>query len=199
MKFESERESGELLNRISRSEETAFRQFFDVYYRKLFHVAFYFLKSKELAEEAVADVFYFIWRKRAHLPAIKDLDSYLYISVKNRALHYLRHHSFQKGDLAELYTLEYIPDPDNPERTLLDEEYKKLIQNAIDSLPAKCKEVFRLAFSSKMKHKDIAVLLDISGKTVEAHITKAYREIGLYVRRAYETKEKISRLFAGFF
>ena len=66
---------------------------------------------------------------------------------------------------------------------MLDQERRELVQNAIDSLPNKCREVFRLAMSDKLKHKEIAKLLDISEKTVEAHVATAYKKIQNYVRK----------------
>lgn len=199
MKFESDTERRELIHRISRDDETAFRRLFDFYYQKLFHAAFYFLKSKELAEEAVADVFYCVWKRRRELPEIDDMNAYLYISVKNQSLQYLRRSPLSGAAPGELYTLEWIPDPDNPERALLDREYKDLIQKAIDSLPAKCREVFRLVFSDKLKHKEIAALLDISEKTVEAHIAKAYARIARYVNRKYDDNDQARRMLSLFF
>lgn len=199
MKFETDSERRELVYRISRDDETAFRRLFDSYYQKLFQVAFYFLKSKELAEEAVADVFYFVWKRRKELPEIEDMDAYLYISAKNQSLQYLRRPSLFRAAPGELYTLELIPDKNNPELKLLDEEYRMLIQKAIDSLPAKCREVFRLAFSDKLKHREIAALLDISEKTVEAHIAKAYARIARYVNRKYDDNDRTRRMLSVFF
>jgi RNA polymerase sigma-70 factor (ECF subfamily) len=175
-----------LINKIIMGDEAAFKQLFALYYQRLFHVAVYFLKSKELAEEVVSDVFFHLWMKRENLPAIDDLNKYLYASVKNQSLYYLRRKNVMpNNDASDLYSIEWIPDADNPERNLLDTEYKDLIQQAILSLPEKCREVFRLVLSDKLKHKDIALLLGISEKTVEAHITVAYKRIVEYVTKKY--------------
>ena len=86
MAFETNIVRTTLLVKISQGEETAFRQLFDMYYQKLFHVAVYFLKSNELAEEAVSDVFYIIWKKKESLLEIDDIEKYLYTSINNQAL-----------------------------------------------------------------------------------------------------------------
>ena len=65
----------------------------------------------------------------------------------------------------------------------MDQERRELIQSAINSLPNKCREVFRLTMSDKLKHKEIAKLLDISEKTVEAHVASAYKKIQAYIRK----------------
>lgn len=95
-----------------------------------------------------------------------------------------------------MYEIELIPDSDSPERKLLDEEYRVLVQQAVDSLPPKCKEVFRLVLSDKLKNREIADLLGISEKTVNIHIAKAYRRIGQYVNRQYkQVKNFVQLLF----
>lgn len=68
----------------------------------------------------------------------------------------------------------------------MDEEYQALVQQAIDSLPPKCREVFRLVLSDKLKNREIADVLGISEKTVNIHIAKAYERIAEFVNRRYK-------------
>ncbi|WP_456088510.1 RNA polymerase sigma-70 factor [Parabacteroides sp.] len=192
-------EIARLLCKISKNDEVAFRTLFDIYYQKLFHLALYFLKSKELAEEAVSDVFLFIWKKRETLNEIDNIERYLYTSVKNQALHYIRRGYITNQDSIDLYTIELLPDGNNPEITLLDQEYQKLIQEAILSLPEKCREVFRLVLSDRLKHKEIAQLLNISEKTVEAHISNAYKRIAQYVNKKYSSNRMTNSMIFLFF
>lgn len=178
-----ENEKSILLDKISRGDEAAFRLLFDLYNKKLFHFAAYLLKSKGQAEEAVSDVFYTIWKNQKTVDRIDDIEKYLYISVKNQALQYLRKHPSKESSFLDLYAIELIPDTNNPESDLLDREYIELVQEAINSLPNKCKEVFRLTLSDQLRQKEIASLLDISIKTVEAHVAHAYKKIALYVNK----------------
>ena len=165
-----------LFGKVVKGDEAAFRLLFETYSRRLFHVAYYYLNSRELAEEAILDVFTVIWQKRETL----------YISVKNQALHYLRRGCVQEKDSFSLYEIELIPDSDTPEKSLMDEEYQVLVQQAIDSLPPKCREVFRLVLSDKLKNREIADVLGISEKTVNIHIAKAYERIAEFVNRRYK-------------
>ncbi|WP_106828486.1 RNA polymerase sigma-70 factor [Parabacteroides pacaensis] len=199
MGLKSDNDISILFEQIAQGSENAFRQLFDLYYQKLFHVALYFLKSKESAEEAVCDVFYFIWNKKETLCKIKEWEGYLYISVKNQALQYMRRTSLSEGDTIDLYHIALLPDSDDPEANLLDHEFTELIQKAINSLPEKCREVFRLVFFDKLKHKEIAKLLDISEKTVEAHIASAYKRIAQYVNNEYSDKGKGNKMLFIFF
>lgn len=186
-----------LWDKISQGDDRAFKQLFDKYYQKLFHTAYYFLKSRETAEEAVSDVFYTLWKKKTSASPIHDMENYLYISVKHQALQYLRHTAISDTEPLELYQIERIPDSDTPEERFLNQEYRTLVQEAVDALPGKCREVFRLVLSDRLKHKDIARLLDISEKTVEAHISTAYKKIACYVKKEYRKvtlkREKTSK------
>lgn len=162
-------------------------------------MALYFLKTKELAEEVTSDVFFIIWKRRKTLTEIDDIEKYLYTSTKNQALHYLRRSSVIDSETLDLYTINLLPDENNPEEQLLNQEYQKLIQKAINSLPEKCREVFRLVLSDKLKHREIAQLLNISEKTVEAHITSAYKRIAEFVNREYSNPKTINKMLTIFF
>lgn len=179
-----------LLKQLIEGNESAFRLLFDTYSRRLFHLAYAYLHSKELAEEAVLDVFTTIWNKRDSLSVIKDIERYLYISVKNQALHYIRRNYIKENDSLDLYEIELLPEDNTPEKTLIDHEYQSLIQDAINSLPPKCKEVFRLVLADKLKNREIADLLDISEKTVNQHIALAYKRISAYVNKQYSDKDE---------
>jgi RNA polymerase sigma-70 factor (ECF subfamily) len=179
-------ETATLIKKITVGDEVAFKQLFALYYPQLFHSATYFLKSKELAEEVVGDIFFHLWVKRETLTAIDDMNKYLYVAVKNQSMYYLRRRNvIPNNDALELYNIEWIPDADDPEGALLNREYADLVQQAILSLPEKCREVFRLVLSDRLKHKDIAHLLDISEKTVEAHVSNAYKRIVQFVTKKY--------------
>ncbi|MCD8043538.1 MAG: RNA polymerase sigma-70 factor [Tannerellaceae bacterium] len=167
-------------------DRNAFRELFMKSSGRLFHLAYSFLHSRELAEETVLDVFTQIWKKRKSLDNVNDIERYLYIAVKNQALHYLRRNYAKDFDQLSIYEVEVISGNDDPESHLINEEYLTLIQQAVDSLPPRCKEVFRLVLSDKLKNREIADILNISEKTVNEHIALAYKRIGQYVNKIYD-------------
>ena len=175
-----------LLNQIITGDENTLRQLFEQYSQRLYHVAYYYLQAKEPAEEAVLDVFTTVWKKRESLGHIKTIEQYLYTSTKNQALHYLRRNYSPDKTYVSLYEVELIPESNDPESLMEDNEYELLIQEAINSLPPKCKEVFRLVLSDKLKNREIAELLSISESTVNEHIALAYKRITLYVKKRYK-------------
>lgn len=187
------------MEQVGEGNETAFRRLFEHYYQKLFHLALFFLHSKEFAEECVSDVFVILWRKRELFREVDDVEKYLYTTVKNQALHYIRRDKTLDNEYLELYEVEAIEEEDNPEKALLQHEQVELIQAAIYSLPEKCREVFRLVMQGDLKHREIAELLGISEKTVEAHVASAYKRVAEYVNREYNRPGKRIPLFLLFF
>ena len=69
----------------------------------------------------------------------------------------------------------YQPDNNEVIRRIEDKELRKEIHDAINELPDKCKEVFKLSYLHDMKNKEIADILGISLRTVEAHMYKALK------------------------
>ncbi len=66
-----------LFGKVVKGDEAAFRLLFETYSRRLFHVAYYYLNSRELAEEAILDVFTVIWQKRETLSHVKEPERYI--------------------------------------------------------------------------------------------------------------------------
>lgn len=188
--MEEELYTSQLVEKIIAGNENAFRLLFERYSPKLFNLAYAYLSSRELAEEAVLDVFTTIWNKKETLSRINNIEFYLYTSVKNQVLHYIRRGYLPDNEPLNLYEIELIPEKNNPEKELLNQEYQSLIQEAVDSLPPRCKEVFRLVLSDKLKNKEIAELLSISESTVNEHIALAYKRIAQFVKRKYKYEEK---------
>lgn len=183
------KDSNGLSLRIAKGDEEAFRQFFDMYYGKSFGWALYYLHNRELAEEAAADVFVNIWNKRQVMADVRNIQSYLYIAVKNQALYYMRGSSYRALEPVEAHHA-LMCDHDDPENIFVDRECGELISQAVDSLPGKCREVFTLVNTDRMKQKETARRLNISVKTVEAHVAAAYKRIATRVNNQYRVAAK---------
>ena len=62
----------------------------------------------------------------------------------------------------------------NPEKLFTD-ELQSLVDKALETLPEQTREIFVRSRYNNQSHKEIAVALGISTKTVEFHITKALK------------------------
>lgn len=172
-----------LLHRIATADDRrAFEQFFNRYYARLLKFSLTYVKSRELAEEVVSDVFVKLWQKRTGLLEIKSIDSYLYISVKNQSLNYLQKSENQPTTPLEDVPAAYTTETLTPERTLLASELQAEIFRAVERLPPQCKIIFKLIREDGLKYKEVAEIMSISVKTIEVQIGIAIKKISVDLR-----------------
>ena len=159
------------------NDEQAFEECYRQYFVRLYRFCFSIVHQKEPAEDIVHDIFMNLWKKRAAASSIRNLEVYLYVSVKNLSLNYLRNTSSTRTvDIAER-SHEYIEFDADPETLLVHSEAVKKLAAAIRDLPPRCKLIFKLIKEDGLKHKDVALLLDLSIKTVEAQLAIAMKKI----------------------
>ena len=168
----------ELQQRIADYEDAAaYKKLFFCFFLPLKSFSFSIIKSKEIAEEVVSDIFIEIWAKRKQLLEIEDLKMYLYISIRNASLRRLQQK--QKTSVLSLDDLDVefaSADPD-AETYLITNELAIKIDSAIESLPPQCKIIFKLAKQDGLKYKEIAQLLNISVKTIDNQLSTALKKI----------------------
>ena len=133
------------------------------------------------AEDIVQDVFVEIWRRQDSVEFGEQIQAFLYRSIYTKAINLLKHKAVAENYSAaeiEFYqkrTEYYQPDHSEVIKRIENRELRSEIRQAIDELPDKCKEVFKLSYLHDMKNKDIADVMGISLRTVEAHMYKALK------------------------
>jgi len=178
MSFSSKKQIGEeLIQKIATGDQRAFEGLYRLYYKRLCQFAFLFLHSKELSEEAVSDVFFNVWMKREQLTSVRNICSYLYSSVRHQAIDYLRKKNIQYQDNINVYELEIESPEHTPDDMIEREQFRELLQQALDVLPERCRMIARMHFNDHLNYKEIAEILEISRKTVEAQIVIAIHKI----------------------
>ncbi|RXQ95546.1 RNA polymerase sigma-70 factor (ECF subfamily) [Ancylomarina subtilis] len=161
----------------SKDDERAFEQIFDLFYSKMYATAFQYLKNKPLAEEVVSDVFCRIWKKRLELDQIKNFESYLFISVRNLSLNYIRNNSRLSNESLDEQAY-HISDPVAlPDEVMQAHELQELLNDSIENLPKKCKAIFKMIRFDGLKYKEVASELNISVNTVDTQMRIAIKRI----------------------
>ena len=169
-----------LLRLISQEDKQAFRYLFDLYFTSLCRFVRVYVKENLIAEEIVLDVFVNVWENRKSLDIKVSWKAYLFQSAKNRALNYLRDNErYVNVSDWSLY------DKAEVDHTVEMNELTYLIIEAIDSLPERTQEVFRKSRMEHLTNKEIAGELDVTVKTVEAHITNAIKLIKKSLGKGY--------------
>lgn len=161
---------------------------FDLTYKGLFRkyypsLIFYATRivGEEEAEDVVQDVFVELWKRKDSITIGDQIQAFLYRAVYTRALNVLKHRTVEEGyslameEINQRRAEYYQPDNNEVIRKIENMELQKEIDDAINELPEKCKEVFKLSYLHEMKNKEIADVLDVSLRTVEAHMYKALR------------------------
>jgi RNA polymerase sigma-70 factor (family 1) len=169
-----------LLERIAVfGDQSAYKKLFQSFYKDLNRFAYSFVKSNETAEEIVLDVFANVWKNRERLLEIQNLKVYLYVAVKNLSIkHTTRNNQHDLISLDELSvdissTATYA----NPEEICISSEIAAAIHAAIEELPPRCKIIYKLVREDGLRYKEVADILQLSVKTVDAQMTIATKKI----------------------
>ena len=160
------------------NNQQAYNELFLHFYPSLQQFAFSFLRSKQLSEEAVSDVFIKIWEKGKSLHTITNLKFYLFTSTRNTALNYLKKQKGRQNLLPDDYWVELKSVFFDPEQLMITAEMIHKIHEAVQSLPARCKLIFKLVKEEELKYREVAELLNLSLKTIENQMTLALKKIG---------------------
>ena len=135
-----------------------------------------YVKDREVAKEIVQDAFVNLWEKRETIDQSKPVKSYLSATVRNRCLNYLRDHRKFSSDLLALENLSHETIYAQPDK-LVESDIHLQISRAIEELPEKCREIFKLSRHQNLKYQQIADKLEISVKTVETQMSKALQHM----------------------
>jgi len=185
----------ELQVRVAKGDEMAFTQLYMHFGKKLIHFAVSLVRSKEIAEELVEDVFVKLWANRSSITGIENLTVYLYVAVKNRSLNSLS----QKAKELIAAPFDYLD-------TTLDEfasdrydimitsEMMASMQHAIDELPPRCKMIFKLIREDGLKYKEVSDILNISVNTIDAQMAIAVKKIctALHIKNSPKLHQQLS-------
>ncbi|MFZ4262509.1 RNA polymerase sigma-70 factor [Sphingobacterium sp. HJSM2_6] len=163
----------ELLELLIKGDNKAFAEIYNRYWKSLLFVATKKLGRIEDGEEIVQDIFVSLWNRRDVLQVNTSLKNYLSASVKYRVIKHL-----DKQYHANLYLNSLIDNnfiEATTERTVEFDELRDELERNIVLLPERCQLVFRLSKEEGKSQKEIASALEISEKTVENHLGKAYK------------------------
>lgn len=163
-----------------REDDHELNRFRDLYKSNAPGLIFYATKyvGTTTAEDLVQDVFLKIWQKQIFLFLKEGVKAYLYRSVQHACLDYLKHQEVKTDYIAATITklkIEEIYYNDDPLYLLDEDERLSLIYKEVDKLPEKCKEIFTMSYLEERKSSEIAILLNISPRTVEAQLYKALK------------------------
>lgn len=179
----------ELQKKIAIDDQTAFTQLYLHFGKKLIHFAKSLIRSKEIAEELVEDVFVKLWANRKHIDEIENITVYVYIATKNTALNSLSKKAKElilaPFDFLDTSINDFTPDP---YELMITSEMMDRMHQAVEALPPRCKMIFKLIREDGLKYKEVAEILNISVNTIDVQMAIAVKKIctSLHINRAPE-------------
>ena len=179
---------GNILKMLRKGDEAAFEVVFKSFYSKLYAFSKEYVTDSAVAENIVQDAFMVLWNKKTDLQEQTNLNAYLYTVVKNLSLKHLRHisvsaayqqHEKSKKDELDL-NIQALNDLETSRLAV--KEIEQIIEETLNELPPRCREVFEMSRFSGMKNREIADELGISEKAVEANISRALKTLKISLK-----------------
>lgn len=171
----------DIWEKVRNGDQIAFRTLFDHYYEDLVRFAVSHLYNRDEAEDVVQQFFVYLWENASHLIITRSLQSYLFLSVRNRCLNALR--SKNVRDKNELLFvdgfLDYLSQED-AESLDLEEKLLKSLQ----ALPPRMKQIIELKYFGKKKINEISQLLGISSPSVKTQLQRGKSKIKSFLDRS---------------
>ncbi len=160
---------------IEQDDYVAFQVLFKRMFSPLCQFCIKFVKSREVAEEVVSDVFYSIWKNRNRL-MVSSPKAYLYTSVRNKGLDHLR--KIKKMVHCDLDSATHlIADSADGQEMLVLSELASVLDKSIAKLPKQCRRIYEMSRDEGLKYREIASILQVSVKTVETQMGRALKHL----------------------
>jgi len=163
---------------IARGDENSLALLYELYFKKLLSFARTFLTSREVAEEIVEDIFIKIWARREDVASIQNFNVYLYKCVKNAAINELNKQANRiKTQLIDEADHDHHLSGPTPLEHLVVSEMLQSMEIAVESLPQRCRQIFKLIREDGLKYKEVAEILNISVNTIDNQMAIAVKRI----------------------
>ena len=165
----------EVVARIGAGDVAAFEALYRAHAPALLAFAHSQLRSRELAEDLVQDLFLALWRHRKKWDLRTSLRAYLLGALRNRIISYRRSLQAREGGFqrVETATLAFVAAPSRADHRVREAELVEAIEKAIEALPPRCRETFLLVRQQNLTYAEAAEVLGISVKAVEMNMVRA--------------------------
>ncbi len=163
-----------LIKCLRNSDEEAFVELYQRYWRRLYSSALKRISSEEDAKDIIQELFVKLWVRRASIPEEAIAGEYLFTSLRYRIINYIQADQvrvkYANSCLAEKGNLSVFP---SVESNLALEELESVIQEAVENMPERMQEVFILSYRKGLSPKEISVQLSLSVQTVKNYLSNA--------------------------
>jgi RNA polymerase sigma-70 factor, ECF subfamily len=174
-----------IFERMSGGDQLSLRYFFEKYYDSLCNYINLYIHDRSVSEDLVQDIFIYLWEKRRSIKLESSVKSYLFRAARNKYLNYFRdekcHHSIEMEVSAKSNIFENTTD-----NSLDLKQLEDIINDSINNLAPRCREVYLLHSREELSYKEIASKMNLSVKTVENQMTIALKKLREQLAPYYE-------------
>lgn len=160
-------------NKIRDGDIGEFERLFLKYYEPLCHHACRIMNDMDASEDLVQDIFYRLWKNREKIRMRISVNAYLYRSVRNNALREMEQLALRRDYTGSLAALSEGQSPAGWDVEAGTDELGEIVEATLSRMPVRCARIFRMNRYEGKKYREIAEVLGISVKTVEADMGKA--------------------------
>lgn len=164
-----------LLLQINQGNKQSFELIFKTYYAPLTLFARSYIADQDECEEIVQDFFLKLWENRNRITITTSVKSYFFSSIRNRCLNYIKHQKIKQEYQSEIMNSPF--DEQQSVNYFMEIDLIDKINNGIEALPPRRKEIFLLSREHGLKYREIADRLGISIKTVETQMGQALKDL----------------------
>ena len=159
-------EKDDWLTAFKQGNSSAFREIFENYNKILFTCAIQLVKDKEQAEDIVSEAFAKLWQRHDVFQTEEHIKAFLFVTTRNASLNYLRHIQRKTASQSELSYLQKDKDDQDIIMDMIEGELLRKIYPLIESLPHKCKTIFKLIYFEDASTDEVAEKLHITPRNV---------------------------------
>lgn len=163
------------IRKIAEGDVRAFHNVFSEYYGQAKQFSYFVLKDMDAAEDVAQEVFIKIWTGRGVLPEVRNFRNYLFQISKNAVIDHIRRESAMVLR-NNVFAGRFFAGDDSFENDFIARETQGAIDEIVENMPPKRREVFILNRVQGKSNDEIAELLGLSKKTVENHLHLALKE-----------------------
>jgi RNA polymerase sigma-70 factor (family 1) len=178
-----------LLRQLAGGDPAGFAGIYDHYSAAIHAFVLQYVHSPQMADDLSQEIFLKIWENRATMSGVGSFRAYLFTAARNHTLNTLRSAFRREATLNEVIShvrtgdTTYTGSSEPASDRLLTHEYAAFLKKAVDDLPPRCREVFRLCREQSMSYEEVAAELGIARNSVRNHMVLSLKLLRKAVSR----------------
>ena len=169
---------------FKQGDQRAFKVLYQRYFKILCSYGCRLTSDRQLLEDAVHDIFIDLWRRREHLAEVENIKFYMFRALRNRVVRNGRNNILENSEDIDGF-LDYLVSLSSEQQSIDSESLQarvKRVQNAVENLSDRQKEVINLRFYHGMSLDDISQLMGLPKQSVSNLLFKSYAVLRLRLK-----------------